>query len=75
MLAKLKKEYEICRNKVRFITAVIEDKIQIKRVKKQMIVRNLKAQQYATMSELNEISQEQRRAEVIENEESSDEER
>lgn len=40
-----------------------------------MIVRNLKAQQYATMSELNEISQEQRRDRVIENEGSSDEER
>ena len=35
MLAKLKKEYETLRNKVRFIKAVINEEVQIKRVKRQ----------------------------------------
>lgn len=62
LLAKLKKEYEILRNKARFIKAVIEEEIQIKRVKKVEIARSLKAAGFATMSELNEIQKEERRA-------------
>ena len=74
MLAKLKKEHEILRNKVRFIKAVIEDEIIITRVKKQIIARNLKIQKYSTMSELNEIQQEQRRPTLVVNEDKAEEE-
>ena len=73
MLAKLKKEYEILRNKARFIKAVIEDEIIIKRVKKQIIAKNLKIQKYATMSELNEIQQEQRRPTLVVDEDKPEE--
>lgn len=34
MLAKLKKDYEMLRNKVRFIKAVINDEVNIKKVKR-----------------------------------------
>jgi hypothetical protein len=39
ILARLKKEWETLSNKARFIKAVIEEKIRIKRVKRQEIVR------------------------------------
>jgi DNA gyrase/topoisomerase IV subunit A len=39
MLAKLKKDHEILVNKVRFIKAVIEETIKIKKVKRSEIVR------------------------------------
>jgi DNA topoisomerase-2 len=39
MLAKLKKEHEMLVNKVRFIKGVIEETIQIKRVKRKEIVK------------------------------------
>lgn len=74
LLAKLKKEYEILRNKARFIKAVIEEEIQIKRVKKKEIARSLKAAGFATMSELNEIQREERRATVVQNDDKSDDE-
>jgi DNA topoisomerase-2 len=55
LLAKLKKEVTLLRNRARFIKAVIEEELEIRRVKKQVIVRALKAQNYLTMSELNDI--------------------
>ena len=42
-LAKLKKEWTQLKMRARFIKAVIEEEIQIKRVKKKVIVRALKA--------------------------------
>jgi DNA topoisomerase-2 len=39
LLAKLNKEFETLRNKARFIKAVIEEEVQIKRVKKQIIAQ------------------------------------
>ena len=72
LLAKLKKEYEILKNKARFIKAVIEEEIQIKRVKKIEIARSLKAAGFATMSELNEIQSEERRASVVQNDDEQD---
>ena len=65
MLAKLKKELEILRNKVRFIKDVIEDRIIIKRVKRKVICQKLKEMKYLTMSELNEIQKEQKRVTVV----------
>ena len=55
MLAKLKKEYEMLRNKCRFIKAIIEEEVIIKRKKKAEIAKDLKRQNYATMSDLNKI--------------------
>ena len=55
LLAKLKKEVALLRNRARFIKAVIEEELEIRRVKKQAIVRALKADDYLTMSELNDI--------------------
>jgi DNA topoisomerase-2 len=37
MLSKLNKEYQTLKNKARFIKAVIEEEVQIKRVKKKII--------------------------------------
>lgn len=54
-LAKLKKELALLRSRARFIKAVIEEELEIRRVKKQAIVRALKAQGYLTMSELDDI--------------------
>jgi len=65
MLAKLKKELEILRNKVRFIKAVIEETIVIKRVKRQAICRELKRQGFLTMSELNQIQSDKKKATLI----------
>lgn len=69
LLARLEKEHETLRNKVRFIKAVIEGEITISRVKKKVIAATLWSQKYATMSQLNEIQAEERRATVIRNEE------
>ena len=55
ILAKLKKEYETLVNKVRFIRAVIEETVKIKKVKRKDIVKQLKDQGFLTMAELNEI--------------------
>jgi DNA topoisomerase-2 len=59
MLAKLKKEYETLRNKVRFIKEVINDTINIKRVKRIVIAKELKKRNYLTQSELNEIQKDE----------------
>ena len=53
MLAKLKKDHEILVNKVRFIKAVIEETIKIKRVKRKEIVKQLVEQKFLTMTQLN----------------------
>ena len=67
MLAKLKKEWEMLRNKVRFIKAVIEEEVQIKRVKRRIICRTLKAQKYMTMSELEKILPDKAKTTVVDN--------
>lgn len=43
MLSKLLKESETLRNKARFIKAVIEEEVQIKRVKRKVIASQLKS--------------------------------
>lgn len=70
LLAKLRKEFETLANKVRFIEAVIEDKVQIKKVPKKEIVRQLQAQKFMTRSQLEEILKE----EQIEEKEKNDSE-
>tara|TARA_B110000285_G_C15064308_1_gene584220 strand:+ start:1142 stop:1354 length:213 start_codon:yes stop_codon:yes gene_type:complete len=69
MLSKLLKEYETLRNKARFIKAVIEEEVQIKRVKKKVIAGQLKIQKYTPQSELNRIIKEKERVIVINNDE------
>jgi DNA gyrase/topoisomerase IV subunit A len=48
MLAKLRKEYEVLKNKARFIKMVIEEEIQIKRVKRAFIAQQLKQHGFLT---------------------------
>ena len=42
-LAKLKKEYEVIRNKVRFIKGILDESVKLKGTKRTKIVMNLKA--------------------------------
>ena len=67
-LAKLKKELEILRNKVRFIKGVVAGNIKISGVKRKVIVRTLKSMGFATMSELNQIQNDEQRTTVVQNE-------
>lgn len=53
MLARLKKECKTLENKVRFIKAVIEETIVIKKVSKKEIAAQLKRQGFLTKSDLN----------------------
>jgi len=50
MLAKLKKDYETLSNKVRFIKEVINDTINIKKVKRVVIAKELKKRNYLAQS-------------------------
>ena len=68
MLARLRKEHEILKNKSRFIKAIIEEEVIIKRKKKLEIAKDLKRQNYATMTELNQIQQDEKKATVVEEE-------
>ena len=75
LLAKLRKELETLKNKARFIAAVIADSVQIKKVPKKEIVRQLQAQKFMTRSQLEEILKEERTEEADpENENESAEE-
>lgn len=65
MLKKLKKEFETISNKVAFILGVINEQIKISRVKKRVIVAQLKAMKFATASELNDILPERKKPSVI----------
>ena len=65
MLSKLNKEYETLANKARFIKAVIEEEVLIKRVKKKDIAKQLKTQNYTTQSEINKLLKEKERVIVI----------
>ena len=55
MLKKLKKECEILRNKVRFITAIITDQLVVNKVKRAVILSKLKDEGYSPMSEIEKI--------------------
>ena len=66
LLAKLRKEYETLSNKVRFILGVINDEIKVSRVKKRVIVQNLKSLGFKTHSELQDILPEKKRPTVQE---------
>lgn len=72
LLSKLLKEYETLRNKARFIKAVIEEEVQIKRVKRKVIASQLKSQNYTTQSELDKLLKEKERVTVVRNEEEKD---
>lgn len=69
MLAKLRKEWVTIENKVRFILAIIEEKLKVNRVKKRVIVNNLKAMNFATATEINQILPEKKRLTVKQEEE------
>jgi DNA topoisomerase-2 len=61
LLAKLKKEWVLIDNKVKFILAIINEEITINKVKKKIIVAKLKQMGFKTMSEINEILPEKKK--------------
>ena len=65
MLKKLKKECEILRNKVRFITAIITDQLVVNKVKRAVILSKLKDEGYTPMSEIEKILPQAKAATVI----------
>ena len=74
MLAKLKKDLETLKNKCRFIKAVIEERVIIKRKKKLDITKDLKRQNYTTMTELNQIQMDDSKVELDKDDTESEEE-
>ena len=60
------------RNKVRFITSVISGDIVINRVKRKVIAATLWAQQFTTITQLNDIQKDEKRVTVVENNEDSE---
>lgn len=69
LLARLEKEHETLRNKVRFIQSVISGDIVINRVKRKAIAATLLAKQFTTMTQLNNIQADERRVTVINSDE------
>lgn len=55
LLKKLMKDYEMLSNKARFIKEVVEDELQVRRVKKKDLVQTMKQRGYKTQTELNAI--------------------
>lgn len=55
LLKKLLREYERLSNKARFVVEVVEEKIKILKVKKQVLVQTLRDRGFKTMSELDAI--------------------
>jgi hypothetical protein len=53
---------------VRFIKGVVAGNIKISGVKRKVIVRTLKSMGFATMSELNQIQNDEQRTTVVQNE-------
>lgn len=74
LLAKLRKEWVTIENKVRFILAIIEEKLKVNRVKKRVIVNNLKAMNFATATEINQILPEKKKLTVKQEDENGEEE-
>lgn len=48
LLAKLRKEYETISNKVKFILGVISEEIKVNKIKKKVILQNLKRMGFKT---------------------------
>jgi DNA topoisomerase-2 len=55
MMKKIKRDYEMLSNKVRFILGVIEEEIKVGRVKRKDIMKRLVELKFNTMTELNDI--------------------
>lgn len=64
MLSRLKKEFETISSKVRFIIGVINEEIKVSRVKKRVVIEQLKRMGFKTNSQLNEILPEKKRPSV-----------
>ena len=65
LLARLRKEHEMLRNKVRFIKAVIDSELTIQRKKRKVIAATLRRLEYTTMSDLNKIQAAEKREVVV----------
>lgn len=70
-LRKLLMELQALENKVRFIKCVIEEEIQIKRVRRRTIVDQLQEMKFLTKSQLDAILAEPRRAIVVQDQPNS----
>lgn len=55
LISKLVRELQILSNKVKFITAIINDELVMKNVKKQVLCENLIKLGYTPMSKMNQI--------------------
>lgn len=64
LLAKLKKEWVLIENKVRFILAIINNQITINRVKQKIIVAKLQQMGFLTISQINDILPEKKKLTV-----------
>ena len=65
LLARLRREHEMLRNKVRFIKAVIDNELTIQRKKRKVIAATLRRLEYTTMSDLNKIQAAEKREAVV----------
>ena len=64
MLASLRQQFETISSKVRFILGVIAEEIKISRVKKSVLVSQLRSMGFKTASQLNDILPEKKRPSV-----------
>ena len=65
LLARLKKDWVLIENKVRFILAIINEEIVMNRAKQKVIVAKLKAMGFKTISEINEILPEKKKVTLV----------
>ena len=69
LVSKLEKDFQILKNKVRFIKAVVNDELIIAKVKRQVLADTLFRQKYAKKSDLDKILKEQVKLTIIRNSE------
>ncbi|CDW75314.1 dna gyrase topoisomerase a subunit family protein [Stylonychia lemnae] len=64
LLAKLRKEFEQIENKVRFILAIINEEIRLNKVKRKVVIQQLRAMGLKTATEINDILPEKKRVTI-----------
>ena len=69
LVSKLEKDFQILKNKVRFIKAVVNDELIIAKVKRQVLADTLFRQKYAKKSDLDKILKEKVKLTIIRNSE------
>ena len=74
LVSKLEKDFQILKNKVRFIKAVVNDELIIAKVKRQVLADTLFRQKYAKKSDLDKILKEKVKLTIIRNSEDNNNE-